>query len=111
MSMLVIRTQVYENYAWREDGTLGVGDEAYWKPKGGSEYKVLNVPLNVDYAEIVTAAKVEQSNDGFQEFIIDWSIEADDYLSEFEKNQLEFEGSIRYAEPSMEYSDIVLETV
>lgn len=111
MVMLVIRTQVYENYAWREDGSLGVGDEAYWKAKGGSEYKVLNVPLNVDYAEIVTAANVEQSNDAFMEYVIDWSIEADDYMSEFEKDQLEYEGKIRYAEPTMEYSNLVLETV
>lgn len=111
MVMLVIRTQVYENYAWREDGSLGVGDEAYWKAKGGSEYKILDVPLNIDYNEVVFAAKVEQSNDAFIEHIIDWSIESDDYLSWFEKSQLEYDGEITYREPTMEYSDLVTEAV
>lgn len=109
--ILVIRTQVYENYAWNEDGTLGVGDDAYWKPKGGSEYKVLNVPLNINYADVVKAANVEQSNDAFMEHVIDWSIESDDYLSWFEQSQLDYEGKISCNEPTMEYSDIVMEVV
>lgn len=111
MVMLVIRTQVYENYAWNEDGTLGTGANAYWKAKGGSDYKIVGVPLNVDYAEIVSAANVEQNNDAFQESIIDWSIESDDYLSRFEKSQLEYDGVITYREPTMEYSDLVMESV
>ena len=40
---VVIFTQVYENYAWREDGTLGTGTEAYWKAKGGDEYVVTGI--------------------------------------------------------------------
>lgn len=111
MVMLVIRTQVYENYAWREDGSLGVGDEAYWKAKGGSEYKILDVPLNIDYNEVVSAAGVEQDNDAFREHIIDWSIEADDYLSWFEKSQLDYEGTITCREPTMQYSNLISETV
>ena len=111
MVMLVIRTQVYENYAWNEDGTLGTGADAYWKAKGGSEYKILDVPLNIDYNEIVSAANVEQNNDAFQEYIIDWTIEADDYLSWFEKSQLDYEGSISCPEPTMEYFDLVTEAV
>ena len=39
MSKLLITTQVYENYAWLEDGSLGVGDQAYWKAKGGNDGK------------------------------------------------------------------------
>lgn len=111
MVMLVIRTQVYENYAWNEDGSIGTGAEAYWKAKGGSEYKVLNVPLNIDYAEVVTAADVEKSNDYIMEHIIDWSIEADDYLSWFEKSQLEYDGEIVYTEPKIEYNDLLTEAV
>lgn len=105
MSMLVIRTQVYENYAWNEDGSLGTGDNAYWKPKGGSEYKVLGVPLNADFAAIVAATGVETSNDAFREYVIDWSIEADDYLSTFERDQLKYEGKITFAETTFEYSE------
>lgn len=105
--MLVIRTQVYENYAWNEDGTIGTGANAYWKAKGGSEYKITGVPLNIDYAEVVSAANVERKNDYFEEYIIDWSIESDDYLSWFEKSQLEYDGEITHKEPELEYSELV----
>jgi hypothetical protein len=46
--MLVIETQCYENYAWNQDGSIGTGPDAYWKAKGGSCYKILGVPTNVD---------------------------------------------------------------
>jgi hypothetical protein len=103
MAMLVIRTQVYENYA----AHTGFTGEFHWKAKGGSEYKILGVPLNADYDEIVAAAGVERDDDYFRENIIDWSIEGDDYLSWFEKSQLDYEGMIRHAEPSMDYAELV----
>ena len=109
--MLVIRTQVYENYAWNEDGSIGVGPDAYWKAKGGSEYKILGVPLNVDYEEIVSAAGVEKRNDYIDEHIVDWSIESDDYLSWFEQSQLKYDGEIVAPEPTIEYNDLVMENV
>ena len=97
--MLVIQTQVYENYGTR------------WKAKGGSEYKVLGVPLNIDYAAVVAAAGVEQDNDSFREHVISWSVEANDYLSEFERSQLEYEGKIVFPEPAVEYADLVAQHV
>ena len=42
MAKLLITTQVYENYAWNEDGSLGTGDNAYWKAKGGNDYVLPN---------------------------------------------------------------------
>ena len=105
--MLVISTQVYENYAWNEDGSLGTGADAYWKPKGGRDYKVLGVPLNIDYESVVAAAGVEVANDGYTETVIGWSIESDDYMSEFEQQQLDYMGKIDYPDPTMEYSDLV----
>ena len=104
--MLVIRTQVHENYAWNEDGSIGTGPDAYWKAKGGSEYKITDIPLNIDYAEVVAMANVERDNDYIQETIIDWSVESDDYLSWFERSQLEYEGEVVYREPTIEYSDL-----
>jgi len=38
---------------------------------------------------------------------VDWSIEADDYLSSFEKSQLEWEGEIQFKEPTLDYRDLV----
>ena len=40
--------------------------------------------------------QIEQDNDAFRETIIDWSIVADDALTEFEQSQLDYEGSIRF---------------
>jgi hypothetical protein len=75
--------------------------------KGGSEYKVLDVPLNIDHAEVVAAAGVERDDDYCREYVIDWSIEDDSYLSQFEKSQLEWEGEIQFKEPTLDYADLV----
>jgi hypothetical protein len=103
--MLVIRTQFMENYGAHDwDGT---GEcPQYWKMKGGSEYKITDVPLNIDYQEVVSMANVETDNIGCREYILDWSMEADDYLSWFEKSQLEYDGKITCAEPIIEYSEL-----
>ena len=97
MSKLLIQTQVFENYAWREDGSLGVGDEAYWKAKGGSDYVVKNIDPN-RAADIVNAVsgQIEQDNDAFREHIISWEVVADDHLTWFEQSQLDYEGRITY---------------
>jgi hypothetical protein len=103
--MLVIRTQFMENYGAHDwDGT---GEcPQYWKMKGGSEYKITNVPLNIDYQEVVSMANVEKDNEYCREYILDWSMEADDYLSWFEKSQLEYDGVIACKEPTIEYSEL-----
>ncbi len=103
--MLVIRTQFMENYGAHDwDGT---GEcPQYWKMKGGSEYKITDVPLNIDYQEVVSMANVEKDNEYCREYILDWSMEADDYLSWFEKSQLEYDGEIACKEPTIEYSEL-----
>ena len=96
-------TQVFENYAWREDGSIGTGADAYFKPKGGDEYVVRNV--NEDQVfEILekVAGQIEKSNDYYQEFIVDVKIVEDDYLTEYEREQLEYEGSIVYSPKELE---------
>jgi hypothetical protein len=103
--MLVIRTQFMENYGAHDWDGKGQCPQ-YWKMKGGSEYKITNVPLNIDYQEVVSMANVETDNIGCREYILDWSMEADDYLSWFEKSQLEYDGKITCAEPIIEYSEL-----
>ena len=99
---IVISTQCYENYAWTEQGELLTGDQAYWKAKFGNDYVIENVPVdfaangNVE-AYVQSFAKreeIEQFNDAWREYIVSWSIEEDDYLTWFEKSQLEYEGKI-----------------
>ncbi len=102
--MLVIQTQDYENYAAHQ----GFTGEYYWKAKGGSEYKITNIPANTDLDEIVELVRgqIEQDNPYFQTSIVSYGVEPDTYLSWFEKSQLEYDGEIQFKEPEIEYSEI-----
>ena len=106
--MLVIQTQDYENYAW-VDGELQTGANAYWKAKGGSEYKIANVPAGVDIEELVDTVRseIERSDDYFISTIIGYCFQENDYLSWFEKSQLDYEGVIEHPEPRIEYNDLI----
>lgn len=99
----IFTTQVYENYAIREDGSVGTGADAYFKAKGGDEYVVLNVDktqMSRILAEV--RAKVEVSNDYFRETVVDLQLVEDDYLTEYEKSQLEYDGRIVYSPKELE---------
>ncbi len=102
--MLVIATQDYENYAAHQ----GFTGEYRWKAKGGSEYKITDIPANTDPDEIVELVRgqIEQDNEYFQTSIIGYGTQPDDYLSWFEKSQLEYDGEIQFKEPEIEYSEI-----
>lgn len=106
--MLVIRTQYHENYGAHDWDGAGNCPQ-YWKPKGGSEYKVTGVPLNIDYEEFVTFVRTgfEHSNEYSKEYMIDWSMEDDSYLSSFEQDQMKYDGSIQFAEPAMTYEHVL----
>jgi hypothetical protein len=86
---LLITTQVYENY--------GEVDDPHWKAKGGNDYVVPSIDVNAA-AEIAAQVRpqIEQNNDYFYEYVIGWEVVADDYLTEFERSQLEYEGKITY---------------
>ena len=104
MSKLLITTQVYENYAWQEDGSIGTGDQAYWKAKGGGDYVVKNFQGDATQAVMILRDRVEQDNDYFREQIIDWKIVADDYMTEFEQSQMAWEGRVQYPAQELTFS-------
>jgi len=102
---LVITTQVYENYAWREDGTNGTGDAAYWKAKGGDDYVIRNFdPTRYAPGLVVelVRSRIESDSDYVREHIVDWSVVEDDYLTEFEQSQLEYDGKITFPAQELE---------
>lgn len=73
---IVIQTQHKENYAWNEDGSLGTGENAYWKFKGGDTYIV-----KCSFADACDASfrnkaleAVTSESDAFIEDVIDWEI-------------------------------------
>ncbi len=88
---ILISTQYRENY--------GSEDEPYWKFKGGSEYFIKGVdPLKVAPGLLVEQVRsnIEYSNVMAEEYILDWELVSDDYLTEFEQSQLDYEGRIRF---------------
>jgi hypothetical protein len=105
--MLVIQTQDYENYAAHQ----GFDGSFYWKAKGGSEFKITGIPEGADLDEVVelVRSEIERDDEYFQTQIIGYGVEADDYLSWFEKSQLEYDGSIQFAEPTIDYAELTSE--
>lgn len=103
--LLVIHTQDYENYAAHQ----GFTGEYYWKAKGGQEYKVTNLPSEFDADEVLESVrgKIEQDNEYFQTEVVGYTIQPDDYLSWFEKSQLEYDGAIAFKEPEIDYGELV----
>jgi len=97
MAKLLIQTQVYENYGAHDWD--GVGEcPSYWKAKGGGDYVIKKFKDFIRVTETVMAVRgqIEQDNDHFREHIINFEVVADDYLTEFERSQLEYEGKITY---------------
>jgi hypothetical protein len=106
---LLITTQIQENYGAHDwDGTGACPQ--YWKFKGGNDYKYdlgtfLRNPEAL--AELVTALRpqIEEDNEGYREYILGWEVVADDFLTDFEKSQLEYDGHIAYPAKVLELVD------
>jgi hypothetical protein len=78
---LLITTQVRENYGAHDWD--GVGEcPQYWKSKGGNEYVLRD----------------------FHEYALSWQIVEDDFLTEFEHDQMECDGEIRWPAKEIHYS-------
>ena len=103
MAKLLITTQVYENYGAHDwDGEGECPD--YWKAKGGSDYVIKNVD-ECDMIDIIVDRvrdQIEMDNEAFREYIIGYRIVADDYMTEFERDQLEYEGVVRFPAKELE---------
>ena len=79
---IVITTQIRENYGAHDWDGKGACPQ-YWKCKGGDVYVVPNLTvaqvLKVKENGIPTLkALIESRNEGFEEYVVDWSILDDD---------------------------------
>ena len=54
------------------------------------------LPRSAAVAVMALRGQIEQDNDHYRETIINFEVVADNYLTEFEKDQLEYEGRITY---------------
>lgn len=100
MAKLMITTQVLENY--------GSEEQPFWKAKGGSDYVVRNFTdfnrVNAVVAQL--RADIEIDNAFCSEYIVSWSVEDDDYLTEFEQSQLDYEGRIDFPAVELEVGTV-----
>jgi hypothetical protein len=95
MAKLLIQTQVFENYgahAWNGEGDC----PQYWKAKGGEDYVLPNFTDFTNTKGVVDAlrSQVEADDHYWRETVVSWSVIGDEELTQWEKDQLEFEGKI-----------------
>ena len=105
-----IYTQYLENY--------GDANNPYWKNKGGEDY-IIEVPgfrYNTEFSEhhgqmIVDelSSKIEYRNDFAEEFIIGWTFVEDDFTTQFEDEQKEYDGEVAYPAIRTTYDDMMKE--
>jgi hypothetical protein len=96
MAKLLISTQVYENYGAHD--WEGVGEcPQYWKAKGGSDYVVKKFRGDATTAVMCLRTQIECDNQHIRESIIDFRVVPDNYLTEYEQAQLDYEGAIAYS--------------
>lgn len=98
---IMITTQYLENY--------GTPDDAYWKYKGGTEYVIKGVdPLKVAPGLLVEQVRgeIEYDGDMSQQYILDWELVDDDYLTDFERSQLEYDGEILFPATELKVKEI-----
>ena len=97
---LYITTQYMENYGAHDwDGTGACPQ--YWKFKGGEDYFYqlgAVTPSDEHLAELVEVlrGRFEYSNEYACNQMIGYSVVADDWMTEFERSQLEYEGHIAH---------------
>ncbi len=103
---LLITTQTQENYGahdWDGSGTC----PQRWKFKGGQDYKYDLGPTLRNAEAILQLVEhfrpeIEEDNDYYRNHIIGWEVVADDYLTDFEQSQLEYEGHIQFPAQKLE---------
>lgn len=112
MAKVHIVTQYQENYGAHDWDGQGVCPQ-YWKFKGGEDYFF---PLPDGYPLDRVAALVEQdlipqvewSNIYSASSVLDWRVVTDDFLTEFERQQMEYDGHIDFPAKTLTVLELVL---
>lgn len=101
---LFINCQYMENYGAHDWDGKGECPQ-YWKFKGGEDFFLSLDGFNPDHEfadkrlqMIVDSVRdqIEWDDVGSRQYVVGYSVVEDDYMSEFERSQLEYEGSITY---------------
>ena len=113
---LYIFTQDLENYGahdWDGEGEV----PQYWKAKGGTDY-IVDIPgfrWNHEFAEknlrsIVDELRfvIEESNDYYRSSILGYEVVEDDFMTEYEQSQLQYDGKVMYPAKRKTYNEMML---
>ena len=97
---LHIQTQYMENYGAHDWDGQGECPQR-WKFKGGEDYFYDLGPAGRSeeaLAELVNALRprFEYDHEGARNYMVGYGVVADDYMTEFERSQLEYDGHIAY---------------
>lgn len=91
-------TQDYENY-----GTPG---DPYWKPKGGSDF-ILDAPEWLEGMITDVYDIINYSGDMFIRDVVGHLVVNDQFKTDCEMLQLEYEGKIEYPSVRMSYDEFI----
>jgi hypothetical protein len=95
---LHIWTQDQENYGahdWDGEGEC----PQRWKFKGGADFfvpKFKGGEAEATTAVMALRSSIEEHNEYFRREVLGWKLVDNDYLTEFERSQLEYEGKITH---------------
>jgi hypothetical protein len=97
---LHIVTQIEENYGAHNWDGVGSCPQ-YWKMKGGNDYMFNLGPAGRSeeaLAELVAVLRgqIEEDNQGYREYIVGYGVVSDNFLTDFERSQLDYDGEIAY---------------
>jgi hypothetical protein len=97
---LHITTQYMENYGAHDWDGRGICPQR-WKFKGGEDYFYqlgAEVPSDEHLAELVEVlrGRIEYDHEAARNSLVGWGVVEDSFMTEFERSQLEYEGSVTY---------------
>ena len=114
---ILIETQYMENYGAHDWDGKGECPQ-YWKFKGGNEVilEVEGFRFGSEFAEknaemIIDSIrdKIEYRSNYAEEYIIGWSFVEDNYTTQFERDQIEYEGKITFPAKRISYDEFMKE--
>lgn len=102
---LHIVTQYMENYGahdWDGEGEC----PQRWKFKGGEDYFILNLFTDADADAAVAQVRgdIEWNDIGSRQYIVGYGLVANDFMTAFEKSQLEYDGFIQHPTKVLEFA-------
>lgn len=102
MTKMYFYTQDFENY--------GTVEDPYWKAKGGSDFIIEADEWDAEMVNNVIE-NIEYSNDMSQRFLVGYQAVHDEFTTQDEQFELEYEGKIEFGAKRCSYQEFMLENM